>query len=129
MKRLIPILLLLASSVAYGEKVGLLCEGVIECPAGCWGSHKNLNLELKGLVTIDRPIIHMDFEPMWGEWIIEKEDDSQVFFRRNISNVEMVGSLHRYTGELIAQNQSFFKKDGTRTAYVKMLCKTAGKLF
>ena len=86
---------------------------------------KNFNLELKGLATIKRPIIHMDFEPMWGEWIIGEEDDSKVFFRRNVSDVVMVGSLHRYTGELIAHNQSFFEKGGTRTAYVKMLCKTA----
>jgi len=40
MKRLIPILLLLVSGVAYGEKVDLVCEGVIECPAGCWESKK-----------------------------------------------------------------------------------------
>lgn len=129
MKRLILILLLLVCGVAYGEKVDLVCEGVIECPAGCWGSKTNLNLELKGLVTIDRPIIHMDFEPMWGEWIIRKEDDSKVFFQRNISDVEMVGSLHRYTGELITHNQSYFEKDGTRTAHVNMLCKTGGKMF
>jgi len=93
------------------------------------GVEKNFNLELKGLVTIDRPIIHMDFQPMWGEWIIRKEDDSKVFFRRNVSDVEMVGSLHRYTGELIAHNQSFFEQDGTSSFYLKMLCKIAGKLF
>jgi len=39
----------------------------------------------------------------------------------------MVGSLHRYTGELIAHNESF-QSDGL-TVYVRMSCSRGKKLF
>ena len=123
MKRLIPILFLLVSGVVQAQKVDLVCEGLIECPAGCWGSVPDLKTELKGLVTIDRPLIDMDFEPIWVPWRIYKETDSRVYFKSLQSGVMMVGSLHRYTGKLIAYNETFFEKDGTNTVYVNMLCK------
>jgi len=116
MKFLTLILALSISSVAHAERTNLHCDAVFQCPNGCWGVTQALKFESKTVVIVDHPVVWMDLELMEGQWLIEKETDSRIFFRRNISDIEMVGSLNRYTGELILHNESWME-DGRWKTY------------
>ena len=120
--------LFLISSGAVSEGKKFLCEGLLECPNGCLGSVKNLEVRLDGQMLVDRPFIKIEIDPFLGmEWTINKEDDERVYFSGNNSGVNMIGSVHRYTGELIAHNDSAIK-GGKLNIYLKMICRPRIKL-
>ena len=127
MNRILILLAMLVVGNLQAQQVNLVCEGQMECPEGCWGSDRDLKRELDGLVTVEDTEIFIDFQPMSGTWAITKKEDSQIQFSALRSGIMMVGSLHRYTGELIAHNESF-QSDGF-TVYVHMSCSRGKKLF